>query len=110
MILNELKKKGIEVSLVDDNHIALKPKEKITKDILLRIKAEKTKIIQRLKQNQNEITKHYNNVNLVDIEVIKPYTNDKGVSYAPGETISTYPFLAQRLINEGIAKPLSRIG
>jgi len=58
----------------------------------------------------NEITKHYNNVKLVDIEVIKPYTNDKGVSYAPGETISTYPFLAQRLINEGIAKPLSRIG
>jgi len=60
MILEELRQKGIKVTLIDNNHIAVEPKEKVTKDILLRLKAEKLKIIKLLRQeNEKRLCKGY---------------------------------------------------
>lgn len=50
MLLQELKTKGIEVTLLDDNHIKVRPKEKLTPELKLKIAKQKQKIIQALKQ------------------------------------------------------------
>lgn len=72
MILEELRQKGIKITLVDDNHIAVEPKEKVTKDILLRLKAEKSKIIKLLKQeNEKRLCKGYAPPRYVSISVCK---------------------------------------